>query len=312
MIQGKKCIIWGIGNGYEEIINQVHFEIYKGNMVVEALICREEDRYCTFRDGFRIITKEEIGTIQFDYLIIASLLYSKEIRREALNLGVPSKKIIEGRVFKRPLFDFALYSQLIENPITILSDDCWGGYIYNYLGLEFSSPLINILWDKDEYSKFIQKPLYYLQSDLKMVREGNLKLGIFPIGQIGSDKDFVQMYFTHNVTFNEAKEQWNRRKDRINPNNLIVKMGFAASEKNVKKYIDAFQKCKLRKVLFYNGNEEVEFAVKSNRFIWEESTKKVVQYYDYSDYMRHNYIYVVDILNLLAGKTTYLREQGIE
>ncbi|MDE7431477.1 MAG: hypothetical protein K2N34_06150, partial [Lachnospiraceae bacterium] len=69
--KGERCIIWGTGKGYEEIINQVHFEIYKGNIIIEALICRDEDRYCTFKDGFRIITKEEIEMIQFDYLIIA-------------------------------------------------------------------------------------------------------------------------------------------------------------------------------------------------------------------------------------------------
>lgn len=73
----RKCIIWGMGRGYEEILNQIRFEIYKENMEVIAVVCRSEDKYCTHRDGFSIISKEEIGGLDFEYVIISSYLFSK-------------------------------------------------------------------------------------------------------------------------------------------------------------------------------------------------------------------------------------------
>ena len=83
----------------------------------------------------------------YDYLIISSSRYFKEIKKDALEMGVDSNRIIDARVFKLPLFDFAEYVSLIQNPVTILSDDCWAGYAYNRLGLPFTSLLINTYWD---------------------------------------------------------------------------------------------------------------------------------------------------------------------
>lgn len=122
-----KCIIWGIGNDYERIINQLQFETLKGNIKVEALIARPQDIVENTLDGFRIINKEDVRYIKFDYIIITSSLFYKEICKEAMELGINEEQIINGSVMNIPLFDFKRYIQLIENRITILSDDCWGG-----------------------------------------------------------------------------------------------------------------------------------------------------------------------------------------
>ncbi len=304
----EKCIIWGMGNDYEAILNQLHFEIYKGNIEILAIVCRKEDRYCKYRDGFPIILKEEMMELDFDYVIISSSVFYKEIRAEAVELGVELNKIVNGRVFKKPLFDFRLYSKLKKNPVTIITDDCWGGYVYNYLDLEFSSPLINTLYNEDEYSRFIQEPLFYLQSELTMVREGDLRKGIWPIGRLGESGKYVQVQFVHNVDFQEAKQQWDRRKKRINQDNIFVKMGFTISDESVKSYIDAFRNCKYKKILFYNGSEYIEGKYSTDRFIWHEQKATRVDYFAYCDYMRKDYMLTIDILKLLTGEEDYSRE----
>lgn len=151
----RKVIIWGIGNEYESIINQIKFEMLKGNMVVEALVSR--DIVTPYFDGFPVIHKEELNMLEFDYCIISSAPLYESIEEEAIKAGIPKGKLINGKVFKLPDFDFKKYINLIENPVTILSDDCWGGYVYNLLGLQFSSPTINIAWRKDSYIKFVKK-----------------------------------------------------------------------------------------------------------------------------------------------------------
>ena len=75
--------------------------------------------------------KEELKDIQFDYVVITSSLYYQEIRRQAIELGIDGNIIINGAVMNLPLFDFSRYTSLLKNRITILSDDCWGGYIYH-------------------------------------------------------------------------------------------------------------------------------------------------------------------------------------
>lgn len=304
----ERCIIWGMGKDYESILNQINFEIYKGNIEVIAIVCRKVDKYCEKRDGFPIILKEELIELDFDYVIISSSLFFKQIREEAVQLGIEQSKIINGQIFKKPLFDFQSYSELIRNPVTIITDDCWGGMVYHYLELEFTSPLINTSWEKDEYAKFIQDPLFYLGTDLTMVREGNLMEGICPIGGLGKDEKSVKIHFVHNVDFNEAKQQWDRRMKRINENNLFVKMGFNVSDKNAKIYLKAFEECKYKKILFYNGNESIEGKYSTNRFIWHEKRAARVDYFAYWDYMRANYLFSIDILKLLTGEKDYARE----
>ncbi|MCM1233063.1 MAG: DUF1919 domain-containing protein, partial [Ruminococcus flavefaciens] len=244
MMVKEKCVIWGMGNDYEGIINQINFEIYKGNIEVVAVVCSQEDKYCSYRDGFPIVLKEELMELDFEYVVVASSIFYKEIKAEAIKLGISLNRIINGQVFKLPLFDFRLYSSLIKNPVTIITDDCWGGYVYHYLGLEFSSPLINMLWDKKEYIEFITDPLFYLQTELTMVREGDLKSGFYPVGKLGKNGKYVEIKFIHNADFNEAKQQWDRRKKRINKDNLFVKMGCSISDLDIKYQLSVFDDCK--------------------------------------------------------------------
>ena len=302
----KKCILWGMGADYEALLNQVLFEIYKGNIEVVAIVCSENDRYCSKRDGFDIITKNELGNIEFDYIIVTSTRFFREIKQEAMDLGINEKRIISGTVFHLPRFDFQLYQNLIENPITILADDCWGGYVYNQLGLSFTTPLINILWDRDEYAKFISDPLFYLNTELKMVREGNLHDGIFPIGSLGDEKRKIEMQFVHNWDFKEAKEQWDRRKQRINEQNLFIKMGFSVGEKK-DEWLTAFKNLNCKKILFYNGDTDIKEIINTDRYIWHNRKSNRIDIYDYNEYLRGYYLNDMDLLRMLNGEEGYAR-----
>ena len=51
----------------------------------------------------------------------------------------------------------------------------------------------------------------------------------------GGGGEFVIIQMVHNATFDEAKEQWDRRKERIYYDNIFVKMGFSSSVDYIKK-----------------------------------------------------------------------------
>lgn len=122
-----KCIIWGIGNDYENIINQIKFEELKGNLEVVALVSKESEIFASKRDEYSIITKYDLIDKEFDVIIISSSKFYKEIISEINALGMEEKQIINGKIFNLPLFDYNRYIRLIREPVTILSDDCWGG-----------------------------------------------------------------------------------------------------------------------------------------------------------------------------------------
>lgn len=193
----RNAIIWGTGQGYEEIINQIMFEIAKGNLRVSAVVSPSRTQMSTGGrlDSFPLISKAEITQYPFEFIIVTSGKYFREIQQEAVAMGISEDKVINGTVFKLPMFDFKRYLKLFENPVTILSDDCWGGHIYHRLCMKFCSPLINIWWPKDSYARFIQDPAYYFSQPLQMEREGNMREGIVPVGSLGNgskEEEFIK------------------------------------------------------------------------------------------------------------------------
>jgi len=168
------------------------------------------------------------------------------------------------------------------------------------------SPLINILWDRSQYAEFISDPLFYLNTELIMVRDGDLHDGVWPIGSLGEGNRRVEMQFVHNSDFNEAKKQWNKRKQRLNEQNLFVKMGFSVQNKK-DEWLAAFKDLSCKKILFYNGDTDIKQVLKTERFIWYNINAGRIECPDYNDYLRLHYYYDVDLLRMLNGEDNYIR-----
>jgi len=306
-----RCVIWGMGVEYERRLNQVLFEIEKKNIEVIAIVVRKKDRYCKRRDGFRVIVKEELLSLEFDYIIIHSSRFFKEIKEEGCLLGIANEKMIDGKVFELPLFDFSRYTKLIENPVTILSDDCWGGYVYNMLGLPFSSPLINTFFYRDEYARFLKKPLYYLGCELEMVREGSLEGSVCPIGRLGMGEDVVTIEFQHVISFDRAKEEWDRRIKRLNLQNIFVKNGFSRAEKGHELWLEAFREVPYPKILFYYGETDIEEVFRTERLFMQCRNSGLISSFNYNAMVREESkkAMILDIFKLLTGESNFAREE---
>lgn len=308
----RRVLLWGMGIDYENALNPIHYEIMKGNIAVEAIVCKKIDMYCRKKDGFRVILKEEIVEHTFDYIIVLSSNKFTEIKREALELGVDEKQIINGMLLHQPLFDFGRYFSLVENPVTIFSDDCWGGIAYSRLNLPFCSPLVNILWYSTDYAKFITDPLFYLDTELQMVEDGDMEKNVYPIGKLGTNEKSVYLRLNHYVDFAEAKKQWDKRKARINYQNIFVKMGVFTpsriSDEEKKKCLEAFESVRYNKVLFCSDHSvNVRERMHTDRFLWGAERRGFVEDFGYNDYMRGNYHWDIDLLKMLNGEKDYSR-----
>lgn len=307
----KRVVIWGIGNDYEKIVNQIKYEELKGNIQVEALVSRRDLNWCDHRDGYLLISKEELCGKEYDFLIIASSKFYSDIKKEAIELNIPEHKIIDGSIFNMPLFDFKRYMSLLDDPVTIWSDDCWGGYVYHSLKLPFTSPCINIWWPRDSYMKFIQNPIYYIEQPLEVLDVGDLRKNSVPKGKIGIGDEQIQMEFLHAPTFEKAREQWDKRKKRINKNRMFFKLGLPANNKCCEQYLRIFDKIPFPKICFYSGHTEKKDVVYLKRFEWYAYQWEYAEDLDFTTYTRKlEKLYKdIDILKLLNGED-YIRESS--
>ena len=121
--------------------------------------------------------------------------------------------------------------RLKNKNFTIISNNCWAGHVYRYYGLSYSTPTVGLFFFADDYLKFIKNLKYYMNADLhfiplsesrhekELLMQGG-KSAACPIGVL----DDIEVIFLHYKTEQEAYTKWMRRKERINWNNLFIKM----------------------------------------------------------------------------------------
>lgn len=112
------------------------------------------------------------------------------------------------------LFNFFKRIRLRNKDFTIFCNNCIGGCVYHSLGKEFLSPTINCYMTTQNFLKFIENYDSYLKKPL-VFRKSESE---FPVGMIGE----IEIFFNHATSEEEALEEWNRRKNRINSNNLYA------------------------------------------------------------------------------------------
>ena len=125
--------------------------------------------------------------------------------------------------------------KLRENTPTIFAPNCWGGLTYHHLGLEFCSPLINMHIPHDEYLRFLRDPKYYMSQELvlrQMYIDDSLEKP-FPVAMMGD----VSLWMNHYTDFEEARDIWERRKERIKWDNLFV-MFFDETPELVEQFLE--------------------------------------------------------------------------
>lgn len=104
---------------------------------------------------------------------------------------------------------------------SIISNNCVGGVIAHDLGLQFNSPFVNIGFTGSNYIKVLKNLKHYLSlSPTLLNKEKNVDNNLFPLVELG-DLDFL---FAHEDSAEEALKKWNKRKIRVDFDNLFVVM----------------------------------------------------------------------------------------
>lgn len=158
--------------------------------------------------------------------------------------------------YRRNVLNFffaSAHRKKLKKDFTIISNNCWGGLLYPYYGLPYMSPTAGLYFFDEDYIKFVSNLEEYIQFDLKFINAYHSKhrKQLFekgqekcPIGVLGD----VEIVFLHYKTQEEAKTKWDRRKQRICWDNIILK--FSQSKKTKIEVMEQFDKLPYKKVIF--------------------------------------------------------------
>ena len=113
-------------------------------------------------------------------------------------------------------YENSLQSRIKNENFSILCSNCIGGIIYHRLNKQFLSPTINLWMHQPEFLKFVKDIKGYVAKELEFVKTEYA----YPVGQLGD----IKIYFNHSKTEEEARKNWDRRKERIQYDNLYIIM----------------------------------------------------------------------------------------
>lgn len=123
-----------------------------------------------------------------------------------------------------PVRNFFERRRLRNHSVTVISNNCWGGFMLKYHHLPFNTPFIGLFVMPEDYIKILENP-ELLKTPLHFISKAESRYpdaheNTYPIGVIG---DGVEIHFLHYRDEDEARAKWERRVRRINWSNAIVK-----------------------------------------------------------------------------------------
>lgn len=195
---------------------------------------------------------------------------------------------------------------LKSDKFTIISNNCWGGLVYQRYNLPYNTPTVGLYFFADDYIKFVSDLDYYLSLKLNFIdveksrhyevlqRRGELDV---PIGIL----DDVEIVFLHYKDKEEAFNKWERRKTRVDRSNLIIK--FSEMNQCTDQHLARFNNLpyKIKFVFTHNIRPDIESSVVY--YGYEMKTEVENDTNKYADYIQ-----IDSLINdkvVIGGKTSF-------
>lgn len=141
--------------------------------------------------------------------------------------------------------------------VTIISNNCWGGFMYQSCGLQYNSPLVGLYFYAPEYIEFLKNLRYNIEQPLHFIpksqsKYANLIAKDYIIGVLGDTG--IEIVFMHYHSESEILAKWERRKSRVNYDNMIVKFSDSDSARD-DKYIREFDALSFKHKVCFTGKD---------------------------------------------------------
>ena len=110
-------------------------------------------------------------------------------------------------------YDWHVRENLKNKDFSLFCPTCLGGMIYHRLGVQSRSPTVN-LW-------MYQRDFLKMAMDLRRYMETELVFFEHECGYPTARLIDITIFFNHSKTKEDARRDWNRRRERINYDNLF-------------------------------------------------------------------------------------------
>lgn len=108
--------------------------------------------------------------------------------------------------------------KLKNKDFTVIASNCNGAVMCHDFNVRFNTPTVNLSMSAEDYLRLVNNLKFYLEAEIKEKKDTRLN---YPVGILGED---ITLFFIHYHTFEEAVTKWNKRKKRINWDNMFFMM----------------------------------------------------------------------------------------
>lgn len=165
---------------------------------------------------------------------------------------------------------FFVKKSIKNKNFSVISNNCWAGRVYQYLDMPYLSPTAGLYFFAPDYIKFVSDLRRYLATELRFIEPEESKYYEEIKKRNQTDKpigilDDVEIVFLHYKTKEEAAEKWNRRKERVNFDNIILK--FSRMDLCTEKEIEKFDSIPLKNKFVLNNRLPLKYK---SEIYWKE------------------------------------------
>lgn len=141
--------------------------------------------------------------------------------------------------------------QLKNRSFSLITSDCTGGVMCKDLSVRMNSPTRNLFFNASDFICFCENLDYYLTQKLQPTDNRDNS------GYLTAKLGDLVLYLVHYDSFDQAKEEWERRKVRVNKENLF----FIMNDRNGCTYsdVEAFDRLPYKNKVFFSHKPYPEF-----------------------------------------------------
>ena len=194
-------------------------------------------------------------------------------------LSTVKSKLKEKRI---TIINYQLRKRLVNQDFTIISNNCWGGQVYQDLGIEYKTPFAGLFIFAPDYIKLLSNFEFFMNSPLEFSKTSKyVKNANYPVGLLNGE---VEIHFLHYEDEVEALSKWNRRTERINWGNLFFK--FCDRDLCTKDLLIEFDRLPLKNKVCFTAQKHsdlkhsVWFSEHNNQEFVEPELKTYKKYFD--------------------------------
>ena len=152
----------------------------------------------------------------------------------------------------------------VDSTISLISSNCWAGFLYHDMGLPFLTPTINLTFDPNDYLYFCQ---HLAEIKHAVLREDKTNEFNYIVGTLTfpDSQKKIKIHFVHYSSFNEASDAFYRRVKRINFKNYICLFNVFNLTKNL---ANGFRQIPAKKICVFVNSEDGCDATSQNNCLF--------------------------------------------